>query len=327
MTRSVIVLVLLTTSHVLAYDPRPIDKTAPPPAPQDMTVNDAARNREIPIRVYLPAKTDAAPVVLFSHGLGGNRYGSKFLGDHWAARGYVAVFMQHPGSDESVWRGVPLAERAASMRKAASAQNYNLRVKDVSAVIDQLDKWNADSGHALAGRLKLDQLGMSGHSFGAVTTQAVSGQNHPVVGSGFTDSRIKAALVLSPSKPAAGDVDKAFGRVSIPWLLMTGTKDIANIGGSPIGVADMEGRYAVYPALPAGNKYELVLDGAEHSVFTDRPLPGESGQRNPKHHPIILAISTAFWDAYLRGDKDAKAWLDGDGAKSILDEKDRWQRK
>ena len=45
----------------------------------------------------------------------------------------------------------------------------------------------------------------------------------------FTDSRIKAALVLSPSKPAAGDINKAFGSVSIPWLLMTGTKDIANI--------------------------------------------------------------------------------------------------
>ncbi len=28
-------------------------------------------------------------------------------------------------------------------------------------------------------------------------------------------------------------------------------------------------------ALPAGNKYELVLDKAEHSVFTDRPLPGD----------------------------------------------------
>src|SRR5262249_62156102 len=104
---------------------------------------------------------------------------------------------------------------------------------------------------------------------------AVSGQSYPAIGSSFTDSRIKAALVLSPSKPAAGDVNKAFGSVSIPWLLMTGTKDIANIGGSPIGVADMEGRYAVYPALLAGSQYELVLEGAEHYVFTVRPLPGD----------------------------------------------------
>jgi hypothetical protein len=83
----------------------------------------------------------------------------------------------------------------------------------------------------------------------------------------------------------------------------------------------------VYPALPPGSKYELVLDGAEHSAFTDRPLPGERGGRNPNHHRAILALSTAFWDAYLREDSAAKTWLDGDGPRSVLDAKDRWQRK
>jgi predicted dienelactone hydrolase len=235
--------------------------------------------------------------------------------------------LQHPGSDDSVWRNQPLAERAAAMRKAAGIQNFNLRAKDVPAVLDQLDKWNKASDHALAGRMDLSRVGMSGHSFGAVTTQAVSGQSFPLVGSSLTDARIKAALVLSPTRPARGDVNVAFGQVKIPWLLMTGTKDIATIGGAPIGAADMEARYAVFPALPVGNKYELVLDGAEHSVFTDRPLPGESGQRNPKHHRIILALSTSFWDAFLKGDPEAKAWLDGVGPRSVIDENDRWQRK
>jgi hypothetical protein len=41
----------------------------------------------------------------------------------------------------------------------------------------------------------------------------------------------------------------------------------------------------------------LVLHNAEHSVFTDRPLPGEREPRNPNHHRVILALSTAFWDA------------------------------
>ena len=319
--------VLLAVSPLLAYDPLAIDKSTPASVPQDFTVKDAERDREIPLRVYLPSQRDAAPVVLFSHGLGGSRAGSKFLGDHWSARGYVAVFLQHPGSDDSVWRNQPLAERAAAMRKAAGGQNFSLRAKDVPAALDQLDKWNKASDHPLAGRIDLSQVGMSGHSFGAVTTQAVSGQSFPLVGASLTDARIKAALVLSPSRPARGDVNKAFADVRIPWLLMTGTKDIATIGGASIGVADMEARYAVFPALPAGNKYELVLDGAEHSVFTDRPLPGEAGQRNPNHHRIILALSTAFWDAYLRGDPQAQKWLDGDGPRSVLDEKDRWQRK
>jgi predicted dienelactone hydrolase len=57
----------------------------------------------------------AAPVVLFSHGLGGSRTGSVFLGEHWAARGYVAVFLQHPGSDDSIWKDKPWQERMRAM--------------------------------------------------------------------------------------------------------------------------------------------------------------------------------------------------------------------
>ena len=161
---------------------------------------------------------------------------------------------------------------------------------------------------------------MSGHSFGAVTTEAVSGQALPVGGQKFTDPRIKAALVLSPSAPRSGSAAKAFGAVKIPWMLMTGTKDL-----SPIGKADMKSRLAVYPALHRAPKYELVLHNAEHSVFTDRPLPGDREPRNPNHHRVILALSTAFWDAYLRGDAGALAWLNGSGPRLVMEPDDQWR--
>jgi predicted dienelactone hydrolase len=260
--------------------------------PLDMVVRDEGRIREIPIRVYLPAQTTAQPIVLFSHGLGGSREGSAYLGKHWAARGYVAVFLQHPGSDTSVWRDKPIPERMAAMRQAAGLENFMLRVKDVPAVLDQLQRWNRAERHPLAGRLDLGRVGMSGHSFGAVTTQAVGGQSAVGGTISFTDPRIKAALVMSPSSPRRGDPKQAFAAVKIPWLLMTGTKDIALIGD-----ADMKSRLGVFPSLPPGDKYELVLDRAEHSAFTDRPLPGDVEKRNPNHHRAILALSTAFWDA------------------------------
>lgn len=93
------------------------------------------------------------------------------------------------------------------------------------------------------------------------------------------------------------------------------------------GAADVASRLAVYKPLPAGGKYELVLDGEEHSAFTDRPLPGDVRPRNPNHHRAVLAVSTAFWDAFLRKDAAARSWLDGDGAWSALDEGDSRQRK
>lgn len=288
----------------------------------DLTVHDESRNRDIPLRVFRCESVQHAPVVLFSHGLGGSREMGAYLGQHWASRGYVAVFLQHPGSDTSVWKGKRPREIMSAMQEAANAENFLLRAQDVPAVLNQLEKWNVEASHALNGVFDLTRVGMAGHSFGAMTTQAVSGQGRPRAQGMLTEPRIKAALPMSPSSPSVGDPETAFSQVKIPWLLMTGTNDVSRIGGQTVA-----SRLAVYPALPPGHKYELVLDKAEHSAFTDRALPGERSQRNPNHHRVILALSTAFWDTYLKGDAQAQAWLDGDGPRSVMEKEDRWQTK
>jgi predicted dienelactone hydrolase len=299
------------------YDPLAVDPAFRAET-RDLTVHDAARNRDLPVRIYLPADQKAAPVVLFSHGLGGSRAGSKFLGEQWAARGYVAVFLQHPGSDDATWKNSAPMERMESLREAASLGNFLLRVKDVPAVLDQLEVWNKSG--PLAGRLDMTKVGMSGHSFGALTTEAVSGETLPASGKKLTDARIRAAVIFSPSAPRSTTAERAFGDVKVPWLLMTGTNDVAAIGD-----ADMNSRLSVYPALHGAPKYQVVLDKAEHSAFTDRALPGDREPRNPNHLRVILALSTAFWDAYLRGDKDALGWLNGAGPRSIMESGDDWK--
>jgi predicted dienelactone hydrolase len=289
---------------------------------EDLTIQDDSRRREIPIRIYLPETKEPAPVILFSHGLGGSRRGCSYLGKHWSARGYIAVFMQHRGSDESVWKDVPIRKRLAAMKDAASLQNTLARFRDVPAVLDELGKWNDDTDHPLAGRFDLEKIGLSGHSYGARTTQAVGGQSFGRIGQRFTDNRIKASLVLSPSTPRRGDPKQAFADVKIPWMLMTGTKD-----DSPIDeTVTPESRMAVFPALPNSiDKYELVLHEGQHSAFSDGPERRGRAPRNPNHHPAILALSTAFWDAHLRKDADARRWLQGPKARSVLQDKDRWQ--
>jgi predicted dienelactone hydrolase len=315
-------LLAVVARQAAAYDPMDIPAGYTNRV-QDLTVRDAKRDRDIPVRVYLPSGGKLAPVVIFSHGLGGSREGSPYLGRHWSARGYAAVFIQHPGSDESVWKNVSASGRMTALKKEASSENFLLRVKDVSAVLDQLERWNIATNHIFAGRMDLRRVGMSGHSFGAVTTQAVSGQRAAGGRFALQDQRIRAALAMSPSVPrGGGDPEKAFGDVAIPWMLMTGTKD-----DSVIVNTDASSRLDVYPALPPGGKYELVLHDAEHSAFTDRALPGDREPRNPNHHQAILALSTAFWDAWLREDPAARAWLDGEGPASVLDPKDRWKRK
>ncbi len=316
-----LVLILGAAAAGFSYDPLAVPEGFVPKF-LDLTVHDAARNRDIPVRVYIPMAKGPAPVILFSHGLGGSREGNSFMGRHWSARGYVVVFLQHPGSDVSAWKNVPPRKRMEALNRAANAQNLILRIGDVRAALDTLERWNRDPSSQLFGRLELERIGMSGHSFGAVTTQAASGQQFGAFGRSATDPRIKAAVIFSPSSPRVGDPKKAFGEVKIPWMLMTGTRDVA-----PIGDTDVASRLAVFPALPPGSKYELVLHEAEHFAFTDVMLPGREGKRNPNHHRAILALSTAFWDAYLRGDSGAREWLDGESPLSVLEPKDRWQKK
>ena len=286
------------------------------------TVLDGNRDREIPLLIFQPTQSTPAPIILFSHGLGGTFETAVYLGEHWSARGYVAVFMQHAGSDAGILEGVAPAQILSVMRAAASAQNLIARVGDVSAVIDQLELWNADSSHFLGQRLDLDNVGMSGHSFGARTTQTTSGEIIPWLSYNTQDPRIKAALPMSASVTDLDTATQLLGGVNIPWMIMTGTLDESVINDTSVAQ-----RLAVFPALPPGGKYELVLFEGEHHAFTDRPVSALQKPRNPAHHPAIMALSTAFWDSFLRGDPAARQWLEGAGALEVLAEKDSWQFK
>lgn len=309
------------TLSISDYDPQRL--TAQAATGIEETVYDSARERDIPTLIYPAADADESPVILFSHGLGGTRYSALYLAEHWSARGFTVVSMQHAGSDEAIF-DVPPSQVLASFTAAASLENSLARIADVSAVLDQLELWNADPQHLLYQGLDLSRVGMSGHSFGAVTTQAVSGQRLFTTASETRDPRIRAAMPLSPSVPSVGSAEAAFAEIDIPWLLMTGTDDGAPVEG--VG-SDVEGRLAVFPALPEGEFYELVLFEGEHHAFTDREISASQNARNPAHHPIIQALSTAFWDATLRGDQTALRWLRGEGALSVLEPGDSWQFK
>lgn len=300
-----------------SYDPLKV--SAAPVVSQTFETTDARRDRTLPLRVYLPETKAAAPVILFSHGLGGSRDNNPYLGNHWAGRGYVVVFVQHPGSDESVWKSKPALQRMGAMKQAASFANVTARGGDIPFVIDTLAKWNAEPGHPLHQRLNLEKIGMSGHSFGANTTQSVAGQVFPLVKVNFTEPRITAALMMSPGPPAMGDPALAFGQIRIPCLLMTGTLD-----DSPIGKQSAADRLKVFPHLTQAPAWQVVFDGANHMDFGQRTLRGKTIE-NTRYHRAILALGTAFWDARLMGKPEALSWLNGAGAKAALDPKDQWQ--
>nr|WP_231617855.1 acetylhydrolase [Novipirellula aureliae] len=269
----------------------------------DLEPQDTNRDRTVPVRVYLSEQASAGPIVLFSHGLGGSRTNNAYLGEYWAAAGYVCVFMQHAGSDQEVWQTARLRDRMTALKQAASAKNAADRVKDVSFVIDQLEKWNQEVGHPLCGKLDLEHIGMSGHSFGAVTTLAVAGRKS-LLGRSFAEERIDAFFAMSPQPGEGLSAERALGHIRAPMLCMTGTEDDNPLNNR----VTPQFRREVYEALPEGDKYELVFDGGHHFAFGDSEGFRTRG-RDPNHHPAIQKISLEFWDAYLRANSSSRQWL------------------
>lgn len=273
---------------------------------------DAARARTIPVRIYYPGGEGPFPVIVFSHGLGGSRDGYRYLGEWWASHGYVSVHIQHPGSDASLLHSArPLRDL---IEAAKNPRNAIDRPKDVSFALDTLARLESQPGFVLRGKLDLSKVGVGGHSFGAYTALAASGRT---VGQGragsldLRDPRIKACVALSP--PSKGERDcPLYASFAVPCLHMTGTKDM-----SPIGGTTPAQRRAPYDCIHGPDQYLVTFAGGDHMVFSGR-LRRTPEPTDARFQRLVCEATTAFWDAYLKDDAAAKAWLSGQGFKGEL---------
>lgn len=279
----------------------------------DFSWRDAARDRELPLRVRWPAGDGPCALVLYSHGLGGSREGADAWGQTWADAGLAVMHLQHPGSDSELLRG-----GLPALRAAASARQLLARVADVRFVLDELERRTAQSPWS---RVRRDAIGLGGHSFGAVTVQALAGQRYAVPGA-LADARLKAFVALSPSPGRdALSIEQQFGGVTRPFLAVTGSLD-----GDPLGRGrgrDGEWRAKVYDGLPRGQRALLWLDGADHMSFAgNAQLPiraaGVGGprdaavmQREPAQQRAIARVTGIWWLRWLVDDKYAQMAMYG----------------
>ncbi len=268
---------------------------------------DSHRNRKVSVKIYAPASGRGPfPVIVFSHGLGGSREGYEYLGQCWAAHGYVAVHLQHPGSDDGVWKDAGIGQRMNAMKRAAKQPRHAMdRVQDVSFALDQLEL-RCQTNAFWRGRLDLKRVGGAGHSFGAHTTLAVAGATYSSLGIGSGEPRIKAAIPMSAPVPAGkARLDDAFAGVKIPCLHMTGTAD-----NSPIGETKATERRLPFDHCRNSDQFLITFTGGDHALFGGRERR-TSGGKDAVFQQLICLSSLAFWDAYLCDDTKAQEWLSG----------------
>jgi predicted dienelactone hydrolase len=278
------------------------------------TWHDDTRNRDVPVKIYYPEAHGAPapgkfPVVLFSHGLGGTREGYAYLGQAWAAHGYVSVHVQHLGSDDRAYKGTlqPLRKMRQAMMDPANRTNRPL---DVTFALNTLTALSTDPGFALAGHLDLSEVGVAGHSFGAHTTMVLAGA---AFGSGpppVHDPRIKAAVAMSTPIIDRSLAFTSFAGVTIPVFHMTGTKDVVRLLQGP--GAQPSDRRIPFDHTDHATAYLLTFEGGDHMVFSGRGVAAARPE-DAAFQQRVVAGSLAFWDAYLKHDPEALRWLEGGG--------------
>jgi predicted dienelactone hydrolase len=295
---------------------------------RDFEWTDAARGRTVPVRVRTPRDGDAPlPVIIHSHGLGGSREGGAAWGEHWASHGYLVIHVQHPGSDEQLWQAK--AGDAAGAMKAllagANGRQLAARVQDVRFVLDEAARRKA-AGDPAFRTADLTRVGMSGHSFGAQTTLALAGQRFGRIPgiAPFFEPRIGAALALSPNARGRGeDLDVRFGSIQVPFLSITGTRDGDVIGDGTTPAS----RTRPFEHMNPPGKYLAVFDGGDHRVFGGQRMRGTPSGGDARIQAGTKALTLAFWDAHLRGDRRAREWLESGGPRGILGPADRFETK
>jgi predicted dienelactone hydrolase len=260
---------------------------------------DAARNRDLPLRITLPAGTGPVPVVLWSPGVGADRRGGGVWARGWAAAGFAVVQMEHPGSAAAVFRadGSP-EEKRARLAAAITPAQLQARVDDARFILSEL-VFRRDMPGCDLGRIDAARAAIAGHSMGAWAVQGLAGQRFATPNGDaplLRDQRFRAGLAFSPT---AAPGTTAFRRVGIPFLAITGTLDGTAAAAPPEQRATaLATRSAVYPSLPAdGGKCLLVFADATHMMFAgNRPADTPLGRHVES---VSLAATTAFLTAAL----------------------------
>jgi len=283
-----------------------------------MFTDESRDNRQVKIKVYSPAHKSSEeegrsrpadlrpPVIVWSHGLGGSVDGAAFLARFLCSHGYIIVNVQHHGTDSSLWEGKEGHPWDIIRSQTISRSDTLNRFKDVPFMLDQLPAYfeekeiNAD----------LSSLGMSGHSFGALTTQVMGGMLFPDeagVLQKYNDTRFKAGILYSPGPIAHLGVDAPediYGAIDIPLFHMTGTDD-----DSPVENWDYKKRLVVFENSTRADKHLLVIKDGDHMVFNGSRGKLGVNPNKDKHEGIIKIAALAYWDMMLKNDASAKDWF------------------
>ena len=241
------------------------------------------------------------PLVLFSHGNGGLRSQGVFWCEHMASHGYIVVAPDHVGNClVTVVDGKLIPFNDNEGGRGQSSQD---RPKDLSFLIDVMDRLNKGGDSRFFGKVDLEHIGVAGHSFGGFTSTWMAD----------TDPRVDAIA------PMAG-VGRTRVRYDCPAMIVLATED------DTLGLEGNE-RVRKYYEESKGPRYFVEFLNGGHYSFTEmfqfNPTFGDgvgTGKRTTNGQPVTYTpmevvfpltngYTTAFFGRYLKGLTGYDAYL------------------
>jgi predicted dienelactone hydrolase len=265
------------------------------------------------------------PLIVFSHGLTGNRRQSSSYTAHLASHGYVVISPDFPLSTGDAPGGPRIGD----------AVN---QPGDVSFLIDRFLQFSNEPGNLFESAIDETAIGLTGHSTGGLT--AILATFGPLA-----DPRVKATLPLAPMGCMVGS--QAYAASHIPLLVIGGSAD--QVVGFP----------SIRQAYDAANtpKYLLTLLGGNHMRFAEIDIedpasgslssgpnfltdvmrigqvtnadlgtclasqnsgaPAAQSLAPDRQRELTRLFATAFFDYYLKDDAGASSFLTTEFAQTI----------
>ncbi|HXF51156.1 MAG TPA: dienelactone hydrolase family protein [Dehalococcoidia bacterium] len=291
--------------------------------------------RKLTVEVWYPASANGSsaetrdaplddrgapyPLVVFAHGLSGTRRQSASFAQHLASHGYLVASPDFPLSNLAT----PGGPRLLGVLQQPG---------DVSFIVDSLLAKAETEGDRFAGAIDGDAVAVSGHSLGGLTALLTVYGPH-------RDDRMKAALAFAP--PACFLTSDVVGLTSVPVMVMGGSLDlIVNrssyrngydvarppkyyvelVGGNHISFADLDiGDEVGAAALSSGRLAPTLVEdafavardigGSVQTCTARSPTPDDPRMAGDRQRELARAFAVAFFDAYVRGNDRALAFL------------------
>ncbi|MBL8629620.1 MAG: hypothetical protein JNM81_08335 [Rhodospirillaceae bacterium] len=309
MMRILVGLVLLALSACAGQPAPSAYKPARGPyavAVADIVMRDEAQAKDLPLRIAYPKAQQKFPVIVLSPGGAASKDDYTRAGDHWVSHGYVVIAPTHMDAkvlgfdiDKAGGRGMAqvMKSRIADMQFIAAHMN------DIAAKVP-----------GLLTRMDAAKLVAAGHSMGGFTALAAAGVRLKNKADGsaleMSDAGYKYLLLLSEPGSNPMMPDEPWRQSPVPAFIYTGTNDKGGITTgqkSPFGYNLVE-----RPEAAAQPHHYLWVNDVDHylgGLWCRSDVPGP---QDVEGLSIFNGVSTAFLDAYTKGDARALVFLKTD---------------